>query len=228
MPERLNRRAAPGTLRGGAAEKGRAMRATDDRWRMVAPGGIFLGLLGCAACTAPADLTYTGRPTTGRTTRPVVATVSVIDERDVPPSYVGAVMGVDGKPLKTLQSPVPAADAVAGAFAQALIARGELAPPGAPIQQAPYVVTVALLQLNAEQNAVRLGQADVVVRVLDRATGRERYSARFYTESRGDNYLAIDNFALGSPAALTQVANDVLNRAINDTIDKPGFQLALR
>ncbi len=85
-----------------------------------------------------------------------------------------------------------------------------------------------LLQLNAEQDAERQGEADMVVRLVDRATGREVYSTRTYAESRGDNYLAVDNDVFGSPAALTRVANAVLDRAITETVDKPGFRTALR
>ena len=84
------------------------------------------------------------------------------------------------------------------------------------------------MQLNAEQDAVRQGEADMVVRLSERRTGSEVYSARVYTETRGDNFLAVDNKFFGSPSALTRVANAVLHRAIDGTIDRPGFRLALR
>lgn len=155
---------------------------------------------------------------------PEIAQVVVIDARDVPDRYVGAVMGMNGKPLKTLRSPMPVAEAVAAAFRRALAARGEMAPPPA----GRYDLDVMLLQLNAEQDAERQGEADMVVRLVDRATGREVYSTRTYAESRGDNYLAVDNDVFGSPAALTRVANAVLDRAITETVEKPGFRTALR
>ncbi len=194
--------------------------------RALAMAGL---LLSGAACTRPADLWY--RAPAGvwpAAAVPFIADVVVVDERDVPPSYVGAVMGFDGKPLKRLHSSEPVAEAVRNAFRSALAARGELAPPGTTARDASYVLTVTLLQLNAEQNADRQGEADMVVRLIDRTTGREAYSARTYTEHRGDNYLAYDNLLLGSPAALSGVAREVLGRAVNETVDREGFRRALR
>ncbi len=113
------------------------------------------------------------------------------------------------------------------AFREALAARRELAPPGATAREAPYVLTVTLLQLNAEQNADRQGAADMVVRLVDRSTGRVAYSARTYAESRGDNYLAYDNLLLGSPPALGGVARAVLGQAVDETVDRAGFRRAV-
>ncbi len=186
-------------------------------------------LSGAAACTRPADLSYPAPAgASAASAIPLVAEVIVVDQRDVPLDYVGAVMGYDGKPLKRLQSPGPVADAVGTAFREALAARGELAPPEATPRQAPYVLTVVLLQLNAEQNADRQGAADMVVRLVDRGTGRVAYSARTYAESRGDNYLAYDNLLLGSPAALAAVARAVLAHTVNETVDRAGFRRAVR
>ena len=98
----------------------------------------------------------------------------------------------------------------------------------APPPKGRFDLEVQLLQLNAEQDAERQGEVDMVVRLVDRATGREVYSTRTYAESQGDNFLAIDNDLLGSPTALTRVANAVLNRAINETVDQSGFRTALR
>lgn len=186
-------------------------------------------LAGAAACTRPADLSYQAPAEAALApTVPVVSEVAVVDERDVPAGYVGAVMGYHGKPLKRLQSPEPVADAVGTAFREALAARRELAPPGATPRDAPYVLTVTLLQLNAEQNADRQGAADMVVRLVDRSSGRVAYSARSYIESRGYNYLAYDNMLLGSATALGAVARAVLGQAVDETVDRAGFRRALR
>ncbi|MBV9656157.1 MAG: hypothetical protein JOZ42_16500 [Acetobacteraceae bacterium] len=150
------------------------------------------------------------------------------DQRDVPADYAGAVMGLNGNPLKRLQSAPPVADAVRSAFRDALAARGELAPPDASLRSAPYALEVRLLQLNAEQNADRQASADLVVRVVERATGRIVYAARTYAEHRGDNFLAYDNGLFGSPAALASVARAVLGEAVNETVDRKGFRRALR
>ena len=198
-------------------------------WKARAFATAVLLLSGAAACNRPADLSYQAPAgASAAAAIPLIAEVTVVDERDVRPDYVGAVMGYDGKPLKRLQSPGPVADEVGTAFREALAARGELAPPEATPPQAPYLLTVVLLQLNAEQNADRQGAADMVVRLVDRGTGRVTYSARTYTERRGDNYLAYDNLLLGSPAALGAVARAVLAQAVNETVDRAGFRRAMR
>jgi hypothetical protein len=185
----------------------------------------LLPLLAAGCAQGSADLNYSHAGAVPAFGAPVIADVTVADLRALPPGRVGAVNGYDGRTLKPVETAGPAADAVALAFRQALAARGALAQGGAP---ARYDLDVALLQLNAEQDAERQGEADLRVRLIDRATGAERYSARVYVESRGDQWLAVDNGVFGSTAALSRLADAVLSRAIDRAIDQPGFRTALR
>ncbi len=186
---------------------------------------LILLLAGLAAgCTARSDLAYAPPASPPGFADPVVAEVHVVDQRGVAPRSVGAVMGIDGTPLKRLETDQPTAEVVARAFGEALAARGDLAPPGG----GRFDLYVTILALGGEQWAERHGEADLQVRLVDRETGREVWSARTGVLSRGDNYLAVDNFEFGSPAALGKVTDGVLNRAINDTLGQGGFALALR
>ena len=181
--------------------------------------------LTAAACTSRADLAYAPPATRPALAHPVIAAVHVADERGAAdPRNAGAVIGSDGKPLKRLETPGTVADAVAQAFHDALALRGDLAPAG----RGRYDLDVSILALSGEQWAERRGAADLLVRLIDRTTGREAYSARTGDESWGDNFLAMDNFELGSPAELSRVADAALNRAINFSLDRTGFLLALR
>jgi hypothetical protein len=220
-------------------------------YRPVSPRGVIRAaalapLLMAAACAAPATLAYQAPATVNRSWTSPIAGVVVVDERGVPDAFIGAVMGPDGKPLKRLITATPVGDEVAGAFGDALVARGAMQPPpgsatgsdastaAAPtpvlpsVERAPFELHVMLLQINAEQNAERQGGVDMVIRLVERTSGREVYSRRIYLESRGTNYLAVDSGVFGSPAALNRIANGLLSQAIDTTLDSAGFRRALR
>ena len=186
---------------------------------------VLAAALLAAGCASRADLSYTPTRPLLAAPHPVIATVRVVDRRWVAdPDYAGAVMGSYGRPFRRLETPKPLADEVARAFRNALAARGDLAPAGL----GRYDLDVTILHLDAEQWAERQGRADLLVRLVERATGRVVYSDRTYAESRGYNYLAIDNFELGSPAALDRVADAVLSRSIDRALGTIGFAVALR
>ncbi|MCL2428353.1 MAG: hypothetical protein FWD12_03885 [Alphaproteobacteria bacterium] len=183
----------------------------------------LLALLALAACgPTETELAYRGasaRPLAGH---PTIALVRVSDPR-ASDRWVGAVMGIDGKPLKRIETPGPTGEQVAEAFRTALRERGDLAPPGL----GRYDLDITILSLDARQWAERQSGADLLVRLVDRRSGRVAYSARSYVESRGDNFLAMDNFAFGSPSKLAAIADATLSRTIDQTLDREGFASAL-
>jgi hypothetical protein len=192
---------------------------------------VLLALPLLVACSTQAALTYAPRSSaTAASGRPAVANIFVADERGFFVDERGqrvqdyaAVMGPDGRPLKRVASPTSVADDVAHAFRTALAARGELARTG----RGRFDLHIAIVELAAEQYAERQGAVDLIVRLIDRKTGREAYSTRVYVESRGHNYLAEDNQFLGSPSALNRVASSDLDQAINEVLDRPGFTFKL-
>ena len=87
-----------------------------------------------------------------------VAAVTFTDHRDEPPTYLGAIRGGFGNPLKTLESDRPVADVVQAAFVDGLKARG-VATGGASVAGG-FRLTGRVLQLDANQVARRLATAD--------------------------------------------------------------------
>ncbi|MBO0711102.1 MAG: hypothetical protein J2P47_07485 [Acetobacteraceae bacterium] len=180
-------------------------------------------MLALAACgTTETGLAYRGESARPRTGHPTIAQVRVSDPR-VSDRWVGAVMGIDGRPLKRIETPGPTNEQVAAAFRTALAERADLAPPG----PGRYDLDVTILSLDARQWAERQTGADLLVRLVDRKSGRVAYSARSYVESRGDNFLAMDNFEFGSPSKLAALADTTLSRTIDQTLDREGFAAAL-
>ena len=185
---------------------------------------VLLALPLLAACTTREALTYAPPPSASAAHGPpAIADIFVADERGLPMQDYAAVMGPDGRPLKRVESPTSVANDVARAFRTALAARGELALPG----HGRFDLRITIVEFVAEQYAVRQGAVDLIIRLIDRKTGREAYSTRLYAESRGHNFLAEDNQFLGSPSALNRVASADLDRAVNEVLDRPGFTLKL-
>lgn len=181
-------------------------------------------LLACAGCSARTDLAYRPPAAPIVAPSPLVAEVRVTDHRGEYARLLGTVSGPDGLPLKGAYVLPSVADGAADAFRAALSARGELAPPG----QGRYDLNVTLLALGAEQNVTRQAHADLLVALVERGTGRQAWSTRVYAERRGENWLAQDDLLLGSPEALGPAARDVLAEAIDRTLDRGGFVIALR
>ena len=177
-----------------------------------------------SGCVRPVSLPYMPPPHPTTAAQPLIGAVVVIDERTGAPGMVGAVMGPDGKRLKTLAVAPDAANAVEDVLHKALLARNEITPDGS----GPYALQVQILALDGQQWADRQAEVDLVLRLLNRRTGREVYVTRAYAERRGDNYLAEDNQFLGSPAALARVEAQTLASAIDRALDRTGFAVALK
>jgi hypothetical protein len=186
---------------------------------------LLASLLLCAGCAdGQADLRYAAPPAPIQAPLPLVADVRVDDRRVGDPALLATVAGFDDLPLKREYAAPSVAEATAAAFRSALAARGALAPPGDGL----YDLDVTLLQLGAEQHAVRQASVDMLLALVDRRNGRVAWSTRVYAEERGDDWLAYDNLLFGSPEALGALANLVLDRAIDRSLDRSGFILALR
>ena len=184
---------------------------------------VFAAVTVLAGCVRPVSLHYLAPQQNMVATRPLIGTVTVVDERGGAPAEIGAVMGPDGKPLKTLVVSHDIANVVGDIARHALFARNELTPNGS----GPYELRIELLGLDAQQWADRQAQVDIVVSVVDRRTGRRVFVTRTYAEQRGDNYLAEDNQFLGSPAALSRDESETLARAIDSVLDHAALVIAM-
>ncbi len=105
-------------------------------------------LAGCG--TTAATLGYSPTEAPRPRAAPIVSVVTVTDaRREKDPTYIGAIRGGFGNPLKTLTSARPVKDEVAAAFEAALQARNLYGP------NAPAALAVTLTELSANQVARR-------------------------------------------------------------------------
>ncbi|MXP64239.1 hypothetical protein E0493_12880 [Roseomonas sp. M0104] len=187
---------------------------------------VLLLCLGLAACGASrADLTYAPPtpPATQPEARPVVAITQVTDRREdaqTDPRWIGAVRTSYGASVKDLRTSVPAAEEVRQAFANALLARGLLAPDGAA---ARYGLEVDILALEARQISRRAATAQFRITLRPMNGGMpvlvDQEEAAFIS---GDLILPTTGvFSASEP--LREITQRAMSAAIDQLLDKPSF-----
>lgn len=196
--------------------------------RLAAVSLLCLGLAACGTTQATLPYTPEATPVVQPHARPVVALGAVTDLREggrEDPRWIGTIRGGFGNPIKRLDAPGPVTEVVRQAFADALAARGLLAP-GA--DAARYLLAVEILDLRANQLNRREGVAEFRV-ALSRANGgvpvltdRERATRMSGT------VITLTAGVFGSMEELQKVAQQAMSAAIDQILDKPGFAAALR
>lgn len=184
---------------------------------------LLLAALAAAGCSTTAvGLSYgtAARPATPLAGRSVTVG-TFVDQRGEPATWLGAIRGGFGNPLKTLESSQPVAALVQTAFADALKARGA-AVPGGSLQ-----LTGTIRKLFCNQVMQR--EANVEIEVSIRAQGgsgaplfSRTYAATNY-ESAG---LAAGAF--GSVDELRALTERTLREVIDKALDDSALQAALR
>ncbi len=198
------------------------------------PGiGLRLSLLALLACLAacgwpkesPVPIAYEPTaPISARADRPVVAMGAVFDQRRVPPHWLGKASDKLGLHDETLVSEPPVARAVRMAFADALMTRGLLAPPG----RSKYDLTVRIRRLDAKQRWRRHAIADLAITLTRRNGGPIVYTDEVAVIGRSTGPFSLGAGAYVPVADVSELEQGAMNRAIDLVLDKPGFRAALR
>ncbi len=178
-------------------------------------------LAGCG--TTAATLGYSPTEAPRPRAAPIVSVVTVTDaRREKDPTYIGAIRGGFGNPLKTLTSARPVKDEVAAAFEAALQARNLYGP------NAPAALAVTLTELSANQVARREGHTKFSLVLSDRATGRTLFSDTEDVLKIGGSLITFDAGVFASIEDLRAITALSLSQAIAQALDKPGFAAAAR
>lgn len=195
----------------------------------VSWAGLMLMTGWLAACDGPAantiPLAY--EPTglaPAPLSRAVVAMGRVVDSRGAPAEWLGTAAGNPGFPEEALVAePSPASRSVYDAFTTALMARGLLAPQGRP----RFDLSVRIVRLDASEGWRRHAAADLVVTLTRRGTGRIVYTDEVRSGGTGSGPFSLDTAAYVPIADVADLAQRTMNEAIEQALDKPGFQDAL-
>ena len=185
----------------------------------------LLLLLPTAACSTTAvTLPYAPTAAVQTAARPTVAVVAVTDVRaEKDPTWIGAIRGGYGNPLKNVTTVRPVRDEVEAAFRDALTARGLLAPGGAA-----YRLDVEVKRLSCNQLARREGHATFAVALVDARSGRTVYRDEAEARVVTGSIITFDAGLFASVEDLRDVARQAMSQAIDQALNRPGFVAAVQ
>jgi hypothetical protein len=178
-----------------------------------------------ASCTTTiVDLPYVSAPgTTAVTSTPIIEMGSVIDERTNGNHSLGAIRNGFGGSLKILETQPPVAEVVKLAFEEGLSARSLAAPVG----RGKYQLNVTILKFDCSQYVRREAHARFLV-LLVAVSGKSKYEHETVANEVEGSRFALDTDVFASVEDLRKVANELLQRAVDETLDDPGLRSYLR
>ncbi|HWL79449.1 MAG TPA: hypothetical protein VNR89_00710 [Roseomonas sp.] len=182
--------------------------------------------LGLAACGASqADLAYAppSSPAPQPGARPVVAITQVTDRREeaqTDPHWIGAVRTSYGAAVKDLRTQLPAVEEVRQAFANALQARGLLAPDAAA---ARYGLEVDILALEARQISRRAATAQFRITLRPMAGGMPVLVDQEEAAFVGGDLIMPTTGVFSASKPLQEITQRAMSAAIDQLLDKPSF-----
>ncbi len=182
---------------------------------------LLAALASLGACTTTADLAYHPATAPAQVGPPAIHAVSATDARkdEADPTYVGAIRGGFGNPLKTVKTSRPIADEVRAAFEQGLAARGLFGPAGRD------TLSVDVVAFSANQMVGPYARAAFAIQLRD-AEGRVIY--RDDVDERGYAFKFFSNGLFASPESLRAFMEEKMTAAIDQALDKPAFVAAVR
>jgi uncharacterized lipoprotein YajG len=144
------------------------------------------------------------------------------DKRGEPATYLGAIRGGFGNPLKTLESNEPVASVVANAFAEGLRARG--------IQStgAKYQIGGTIKVLECIQMVRRDASVEIDVKVIATDTKKEIFAKTVKTNTLDGSILNLATGVFASVEDLRAVTEKTLRDAVDRALDDPDFRKALK
>ncbi|MBN9562936.1 MAG: hypothetical protein J0H14_19750 [Alphaproteobacteria bacterium] len=185
-----------------------------------------MAALSVCGCTQGVSLAYSPSASPAKVDGPpTIANVSTLDRRnEQDPTWIGAIRGGFGNPLKVLHLSSPLAETVTKAFREALAARGLLAPGG----QGNFDLSVTVPKFQSTQMVRREAEATIAIELLDRTSGRVVYHNQAEVDLVAGSVLALDTGVFASPSDLQAVAQKALTQAIDQLLDNPAFIAAAR
>ena len=138
------------------------------------------------------------------------------------PTWLGAVRGGYGNPLRVLHGERPAADLVRQALSDGLAARGMLAPAGRGTRE----IRATVVQLDVDRYHRIEARLDLRLAVFS-ASGREVYQDEVKLDHVTGSIVSLDTGVFADPAELRALLTRTLSEAVDQLLDKPGFRQAV-
>ena len=183
-------------------------------------------LCGLSACAQQVTLGYAPpAPPQRSDAGPVIGSVSASDQRnEADPTWIGAIRGGFGNPLKVLHNSQSLAQSVTTAFRDALRARGLLAAEST----GRFDINVAIAKFQSTQMVRREAEVDLTMTVTDKSNRATVYRDEANIDLVTGSVLALDTGVLASASDLQAVTQTALGQAIDRLLDNPAFLAAIR
>ncbi|HEY6927468.1 MAG TPA: hypothetical protein VI653_28595 [Steroidobacteraceae bacterium] len=188
---------------------------------------IFLCAFVIGGCsTTKGNLTYvppTAIIAAGEGQSTHVAVGSFVDQRGETATWIGAIRGGYGNPLKVLEVVPSVSAAVQDAFTAGLQARG-FAPTGGK----SYQLSGVIRKLDCSQYVRREAHVEIEVNVFDSSTGRQIFGRTYTADSLEGSLVTLKSGIFASEADLRAVAQKTLAQVVDKALDDTAFRSAIR
>jgi uncharacterized lipoprotein YajG len=187
---------------------------------------VLLSLVLTSACsTTPVDVTYAPNSSIVSATKaaPVVAIGSVSDGRKNDANWLGAIRGGFGNPIKVLETKGPVSDVVKKALVDGLASAHLLT-----VNDAKYALNVDVMRFDCNQYARREAHIILAVSLVNKASQQVVYSKTIKSDKVTGSIITFDAGVFASVDDLRQVANDVLQDAVDQLLSDQAFMSNLR
>lgn len=146
-----------------------------------------------------------------------------VDQRGVTPStWLGAIRGGFGNPLKTLEADRPVSALVQAAFVEGLRARGASVETAAPVQ-----LSGAIRKLDSNQYARLEANVEIDITVSD-SGGQQRFVRTYKTSNISGSILNLQAGIFGSVEDLRALTEKTLRETVDKALDDTALRAALR
>jgi len=145
-----------------------------------------------------------------------------LDQRGETPTWIGAVRGGYGNPLKTLETDKPVSTLVQNAFSDGLKERGLLATgPGA------YQISGVIKKLDCSQYVRREAHAIIDVSVFD-PSGKQVFTQSYTADELQGSLMALNVGVFGNVDTLRLLAEKTLDEVVDKALDDTALRNAIR
>lgn len=185
---------------------------------LVSAAACCLIFTGCS--TTQVSLTYDPSrvaKSTGDASNAVEIAV-VTDHRESDPNWLGAIRSGFGSELKTLETTEPVKELVKTAYADGLRACGMLA-----TAAGRYELRINIIRFNCNQYVRREAHIRFEVFMIKKSTSRKVYDEEIIVDKVTGDGLTFDAGVFASVEDLRVIANQVLQEAVDKTLNDPKF-----
>ena len=151
-----------------------------------------------------------------------IAVGDFTDNRGEPATWLGAIRGGYGNPLKTIEASKPVGELVKDVVREALQARGLFA------ENAPLVISGWVQKLDGDQYARKEATAQLQMILSDRASRREIISRPASSNQIAGSLMTMKSGVFGSVEDVRALIERVLSEAVDSFVASSAFNDAIR